>query len=184
MTPGMQKVHLLLQSPSQILNLLLLLLKIYVHLFGLGAESRVFIPSDVVLYLKIAVHIAYLFLLSLSKDRRLICLGNILIVNDTAVVELASGALHGADRHVASTREQDIARAVIVNDLLIDSAALGGGATLDSGARWHTLVHRLDGDLVELAIIGRRLLPTSAEALRRDHRPVKQLTVRGLGEAT
>ena len=174
--PRMQKVHLLLQSPSQILNLFLLLLKIYVHLFGLGAESCVFIPRDIVLNLKIAVHIAYLFLFSLSEDRRLISLSNILIVYDTAVVELASSALHGANRHVASAGEQDIARAVIVDDLLIDSAPFGGGASLDPRARRYALVHRLDGHLVELAIIGRRLLPT-AVALRRDHRPIKQLTV-------
>ena len=54
---------------------------------------------------------------------------------------------------------------------------------MDSGAGRYALVHGLDGNLVELAIVrGLPLLPTS-EALGRDHRTIKQLSVRGLWEA-
>ena len=165
MTSSMQKVHLLLQSTSQIFNLFLFLLQIYIHLFGLCSQSRILISRDIILNLQIAVHIANFLLFSLSENGRLICFRNILIIDDAAVVELASGALHRANRHIAATRKQDIARAVIVNNLLIDSRPFGRGASLDPCAGRYALVHRFDGNLVELAIVrGLPLLPAS-EAL-------------------
>ena len=121
MTTSVQKVHLLLQSTSQIFNLFLLFLQIYIHLFGLCSQSRILISRDIILYLQIAVHIANFFLFSLSENGRLISLSNILIIDDATVVELAPGALHRADWHIAAARKQDIARAVIVNNLLVDS---------------------------------------------------------------
>ena len=46
-----QEVDLLLQGAGQVFNLFFLLLKIDVHLLGLSAKSRIFIPRDVILNL-------------------------------------------------------------------------------------------------------------------------------------
>ena len=99
----MQEVSLLLQRAGQILNLLLLLLEVYVHLFGLGTQPGVLISRDVVLNLQITIHIADFFLLCLTEDGRLVRLGDVRIY--TAVVQLASGALDRANWHVPSTAE-------------------------------------------------------------------------------
>ena len=160
----MQEVSLLLQRAGQILNLLLLLLEVYVHLFGLGAQPGVLISRDVVLNLQITIHIADFFLLCLPEDGRLVRLGDVRIY--PAVVQLASGALDRANWHVPSAAEQDVTRTVVMNDLLVDSIALGGTRTRKPSTRRHALVHRLDRDLVECLAIGRLLL---SKTLRRGH---------------
>lgn len=175
----MEEVSLLLQRASHILNLLLLLLEVYVHLLGLGAQPGVLISRDVVLYLQITIHIADFFLLCLSEDGRLVRLGDILIY--PTVVQLASGALDRANWHVPSAAEQDVTRPVVMNDLLVYSIALGGTRTRKSSTRRHALVHRLDRDLVECLAIGRLLL---SKTVRRGHRSIEKLTIGSLRKAT
>ena len=177
----MEEVSLLLQCASHIFNLLLLLLEVYVHLLGLGAQPGVLISRDVVLYLQITIHIADFFLLCLPEDGRLVRLGDVRIY--PAVVQLASGALDRANWHVPSAAEQDVTRTVVMNDLLVDSIALGGTRTRTRkpSTRRHALVHRLDRDLVECLAIGRLLL---SKTVRRGHRSIEKLTIGSLRKAT
>jgi len=65
-------VLLLLQGASQVFDVFLFLLKVYVHLLGLGPQPRVFVPSNVVLDLQVAVHIPEFLFLCLSKNGCLI----------------------------------------------------------------------------------------------------------------
>ena len=96
------------------------------------------------------------------------------------VVHLPASTLNLADWHIAITTEQYIARAIVVDDLLVDSAAFGGATALHTRALRHTLVHGLD--LVEgLTSCGVMLL---FYALRRGHRAVEKLAVGGLRVAT
>lgn len=63
----MQVVLLLLKSASQVLNILFFLLQVHVHLLGLSPQASVLVTCNVVLDLKIAVHVAEFFLLCLSE---------------------------------------------------------------------------------------------------------------------
>ena len=96
------------------------------------------------------------------------------------VVHLPASSLNLADRHVTITTEQYVAGAIVMDYLLVDSAAFGGATALHTRAGRHTLVHRLD--LVEgLTSCGVVLL---FYALGRGHRAVKKLAVGGLRVAT
>ena len=150
----MQEVYLLLKRASQILDLFLLLLKIDIHLLRLGAQSRILISSDVVLNLQISIHITDFLLLCLPEDRSLVRLGDILIY--PTVIQLASSALDRANWHVSSTAEENVTRSVVMNDLLVDSAAFA--STPEPSTRWNTLIHRFDRYLVECLAIGCLLL--------------------------
>ena len=70
-------IGLLLQLTSQIFNVLFLLDQVDVHLFGLGAESRVLVPRDIVLNLQVPIHVPKVFLFSLAEDRCLVGLHHV-----------------------------------------------------------------------------------------------------------
>lgn len=130
MAARMQKVDLLLQGSRQIFNLLLLLLQVDVHLLGLCSQPRVLVARDVVLYLQVAVHVADLLFLSLTEDRRLVRLLELIRHCAWLEVHLPAWRRDLVDWHVAVAAEQDIARAVVVDDLLVDTVAFGCAASL------------------------------------------------------
>ena len=94
-------------------------------MLGLGAQPRILIASDVVLNLQISIHVADFFLLGLPEDRGLVRLSDVLIYPADAVIQLASVALDRANWHVSAAAEENVARAVVMNDLLVDAAAFG-----------------------------------------------------------
>ena len=128
----MQKVGLLLQLSGQVLDVLLFLLQIDIHLLGLSAEACVLITRNVILDLEVAVHIANFLLLSWAEDWGLVCLQEVSLLGKVAsrrclvaIVDSSTCTLdwlgHG---HLRIAREKNVSRAVVMNDLLIDTAAL------------------------------------------------------------
>ena len=89
-SPSMHEVGLVLQLSRQCLNVFLLLLEIDIHLLGLGAQTSVFIPCDVVLDLQVAIHIANLLLLSLAENWGLVGLKAVGGERVVRVVSIAS----------------------------------------------------------------------------------------------
>lgn len=145
-TSSLEVGGLLLQLPCQVFNLLLLLAQIDMHLLGAGAKSRVFILGDVERNLQISVHIFQFFTLLLLENRSLIRLAkaevgagvrvvaslvlstlhgliSVLLLNTAcAVLVMALGVLNRLD--VAPGAEEDVAGAIVVDDLLDHLAAV------------------------------------------------------------
>ena len=147
-----QVIRLLLKSARQVLDLFLLLLQVDVHLLDLGAEASVFIARDVVLNLYVPVQVPHLFFLSLPEDRRLVGFDDVAAGVELAIVvgSAASPGCHLTYGHVAAAAEEDVARAVVVDNLLVDTASfLAAGAYGASSSTLHACVHGLDGHLVE-----------------------------------
>ena len=122
------EVGLLLEGPCQVLYIFLLLLKVYIHLLGLGSKSRILIPSNVVLNLQVAVHVANFFAFSRPEEGCLISFGDIGLLKSSDGSSIIGAPprphnwlLYG---HVATATKENIPRAIIMDDLLIHAAAL------------------------------------------------------------
>ena len=124
-------VRLLLKLARQVLNVLFFLDEVDVHLLCLCPQACVLIPSDIVLNLQVTIHVSKVFLLSLPEDGRLVRLDHICAVwSDCSrrVGEIGCGCVCApsqqgllADRSL--TAQQDVAGAVVVDDLLVDAVA-------------------------------------------------------------
>ena len=174
----MHVIDLLLKLSSEILDLFLLLLQVDIELLCLSTQARVLISCDIVLDLEVSVHISHLFLLSGLEDRRLVSLNHIVLSDHTGRVVVVNAASHTSswllNRHI-STAEQDIATAVVVDNLLIDTIAFLGTAVVREAATClHTLVH---GAHMHRVVELLRARGPSNERLRRVHCIVKQLSV-------
>ena len=126
-------VRLLLKLARQVLNVLFFLDEVDVHLLCLCPQACVLIPSDIVLNLQVTIHVSKVFLLSLPEDGRLVRLDHVgcAVWCDCSrcMGEIGCGCIctppqQGllADRSL--TAQQDVARAVVVDDLLVDAVAL------------------------------------------------------------
>ena len=126
-------VRLLLKLARQVLNVLFFLDKVDVHLFCLCPQACVLIPRDIVLNLQVTIHVSKVFLLSLPEDGRLVRLDHVscAVWSDCSrrMGEIGCGCVctpsqQGllADRSL--TAQQDVAGAVVVDDLLVDAVTL------------------------------------------------------------
>ena len=129
MASRVDEVGLLLERPCQVFYIFLLLLKVYVHLLGLGSKSSVLIASNVVLDLQVAVHVANFFAFSRPEEGCLISFGDIGLLKSIDGSSIIGAPprphnwllLYG---HVATAAKENISRAIIMDDLLIYAAAL------------------------------------------------------------
>lgn len=173
----MHVIDLLLKLTSEILDLFLLLLQVDIKLLCLSTQASVLISCDIVLDLEVSVHISHLFLLSGLEDRRLVSLNHISLSDHTGRVVVVYTASHTSSRllhrHI-STAEQDIATAVVMDNLLIDTIAFLGTAVREATTCLHTLVHGAHMHRVVELLRARR---PSDERLRRVDCIVKQLSV-------
>ena len=126
-------VRLLLKLARQVLNVLFFLDEVDVHLLCLCPQACVLIPRDIVLNLQVTIHVSKVFLLSLPEDGRLVRLDHVgcAVWCDCSrcMGEIGCGCIctppqQGllADRSL--TAQQDVAGAVVVDDLLVDAVAL------------------------------------------------------------
>ena len=77
MASGIDEVRLLLERPRQILYIFLLLLKVDVHLLGLGPETSILITSNVILNLQVAIHVTNFLTFGGPEEGSLISFGDI-----------------------------------------------------------------------------------------------------------
>ena len=170
-------VRLLLKLARQVLNVLFFLDKVDVHCFYLCSQACVLVPRDIVLNLQVTIHVSKVFLLSLPEDGCLVRLDHVgcTVWSDCSrrMGEIGCGCVctppqQGllADRSL--TAQQDVARAVVVDDLLVDAVALlSVGAAVQPHPR-----------AIVQAEERRRLVH---QALRsHGSRPGKQLSIRAL----
>ena len=126
-------VRLLLKLARQVLNVLFFLHKVDVHLLCLCPQACVLVPRDIVLNLQVTIHVSKVFLLSLPEDGRLVRLDHVgcAVWSDCSrsMGEIGCGCVctpsqQGllADRRL--TTKQDVAGAVVVDDLLVDAVTL------------------------------------------------------------
>lgn len=173
----MHVIDLLLKLTSEILDLFLLLLQVDIELLCLSTQASVLISCDIVLDLEVSVHISHLFFLSGLEYRRLVSLNHIGLSDHTGRVVVVNTASHTSSwllhRHI-STAEQDIATAVVVDNLLIDTIAFLGTAVREAATCLHTLVH---GAHMHRVVELLRARGPSNERLRRVDCIVKQLSV-------
>ena len=126
------KVRLLLKLACQVLNILFFLDEIDVHLFCLCTKACVLISRDIVLNLQVTIHVSKVFLLSLPEDGRLVCLDHVssTVWSDSSrrMGEIGLGCVctpsqQGLLANRSLAAQQDVARAVVVDDLLVDAVA-------------------------------------------------------------
>ena len=126
-------VRLLLKLARQVLNVLFFLDKVDVHLLYLCPQACVLVSRDIILNFQVTIHVSKVFLLSLPEDGCLVRLDHVscTVWSDCSrrMGEIGLGCVctpsqQGllADRSL--TAQQDVARAVVVDDLLVDAVAL------------------------------------------------------------
>lgn len=121
----MNEIYLLLQLARQILNILLLPLHVDVRLFALCPQAGVFVPSDIVLDLKISVHVAYFFFFYRSENWSLVCFDYVCSVHRRLVVLVVNASsLTSCTTIRRIAAEENVTAAIVVDDLLIDAVAL------------------------------------------------------------
>ena len=141
--------RLLLECTGQIFYVFLLLYQVYVHCLRLRTKPCVFISCNIVLDLHVAIHIPEVLFLGLAEDGRLIGLHHVRAVRSLVY---SHGVILSPTKHrlltyrlLSGTTKQDIARTVIMNDLLIHATAFG---TLSSTAMQSVVryaVHAVEG---------------------------------------
>ena len=128
MTGGVDEVLLLLEWPSQVLDIFLFLLKVDVHLLGLGPEASILIASNVILDLQVAIHVTNFLSFSGPEEGCLIGFGDIYLlksIDGSAVIGPPPRTHYRLLNvwHVSSAAKENVTRAIVVNDLLVYTTA-------------------------------------------------------------
>ena len=109
LTTAVHVIDLLLELAGQVLYVLLLPLQVDIRLFGLCAQTCIFVPSNIVLNLEVPVHVADLFFLNGFENRLLVSFDHISVAIHSLVDATATTRCRLGQRGALPTGKQNIA---------------------------------------------------------------------------